>query len=110
VSYTGTSPSPVFSVPGSSNPRWAGQIAAADIGDAGITGLDGSDWASFALMVANSGSSPLGAFDITISDTLMAPDFVIPTIANLNLSVTYADGTAVQMGLPIPMMIFSASD
>ena len=95
VSFTGTSPSPIFSLPGSGNPRWAGQISAADIGDAGITGLDGSDWASFALMVTNSGSSPLGAFDITISDTLMAPDFVIPTIANLNLSVTYADGTPV---------------
>lgn len=96
ATFTGTVPSASFSAPGTAGFRWTGggNVSAADIGDADISGLDGSDLVSFALLIQNSGSSPLGAFDLMLHDTLMAPDFVIPA-GGINLSVTWADGTSV---------------
>ncbi|HEC24234.1 MAG TPA: DUF11 domain-containing protein, partial [Chloroflexi bacterium] len=58
---------------------------------------DGGDLVTFALMIQNTGSSPGGAFDITIRDELQSPDFQIPGhgVDGINLSVTYGDGTPV---------------
>jgi len=86
-----------FSDPGSAGVRWGGTISSNSLGAAPInsdlSGVDGGDLVSFAIVIENLGSSPRGAFDIIVRDTLPA-GFTIPAAgAGLNLTVTRGDGT-----------------
>ncbi|HMO59990.1 MAG TPA: isopeptide-forming domain-containing fimbrial protein, partial [Roseiflexaceae bacterium] len=88
-----------ISAPGTTAcPRITGTITSANIDtafDSVLTGVDAGDRVTFAILVENTGSSPNGAFDVRIRDTLPT-GFVIPTDASgLNLCVT--DGTGALM-------------
>ena len=62
--------------------------------DATLSNVAGNDLVKFAIIVENTGSSPNGAFDVTISDTYDTTKFQIPTNSTgLNLQVTNGDGT-----------------
>lgn len=93
-----TGPTP-FTAPGSSNPRWSGDITSLGLAgapiDSDLSNVDAGDTVTFAVVIENLGSSPKGAFDIIIEDTLPA-GFSIPTTpTGLNLSITRGDRTAV---------------
>ena len=65
-----------------------------------LSNVDAGDLVTFVIVVENLGSSPYGAFDIKISDT-MPPGFVIPTLSPfLNLKVTDGSGLAITPGTP----------
>lgn len=88
-----------FTAPGSGNPRWSGTIGSLDLAsapiDSDLSNVDAGDTVTFAVVVENLGSSPNGAFDIIIQDSLPT-GFVAPaTAADLNLSVTHGDRTAI---------------
>ena len=61
--------------------------------DATLANVAGNDLVKFAIIVENTGSSPNGAFDVTISDTYDTSKFQIPTSTGLNLQVTDGAGT-----------------
>ncbi|MEO0760559.1 MAG: hypothetical protein AAFZ09_01940, partial [Pseudomonadota bacterium] len=86
-----------FSAPGSAGPRAAGTISSdaldATTVDADLSGVDAGDTVSFAIVVENTGSSPGGAFDITIQDTLPTGFEIGP--GGLNLNVSDGAGTAI---------------
>jgi uncharacterized repeat protein (TIGR01451 family) len=100
--FTGTPPTANFpDPPYVGPPRWdSGTITdPADVGDAGVRGMEGEDIVTFALVISNSGHSPNGAFDITIRDVLQYPEFELPgTVAPLNLQVAWGDGTPFTLG------------
>lgn len=84
----------VFSAPGTPGTRFSGGIINSTYLvttplNSDLTGVDAGDRVTFAVIIGNNGSSPNGAFDVSIRDTLPA-GFVIPT-SGLNLQVT--DGT-----------------
>ena len=87
----------LFSAPGSPGPRFAATIDSNGLTatpvDSDLSGVDADDLVSFAITIENQGSSPSGAFDIVITDTLQ-PGFVIPA-SGLNLTVTRGDGSVV---------------
>ncbi len=97
-----TGPVP-FSGPGSPGTRFTPPIDSTNMGanpiDSNLGNVDAVDLISFAITIENQGSSPSGAFDIVITDTLPA-GFVIPG-SGLNLTVTRGDGSAVAfLGVP----------
>ena len=75
-----TGPTP-FSPPGSAGPRFAGTIDSTDLTatpiDSNLAAVDADDLVSFAISIENLGSSPSGAFDIVVTDSIPA-GFVIP--------------------------------
>jgi large repetitive protein len=91
--------------PGSSGFRFAGgsvssQYLAGDPRrlDSNLSGIDAGDLVTFVMIVENTGSSRLGAFDVSLADTL-PPGFRIPTAGEspnqLNLQVTDGTGAAI---------------
>ena len=96
--FTPTTTGPVsFSAPGTPGTRFTPPIDSngltAEPVDSDLSGVDADDLVSFTITIENQGSSPDGAFDIVITDTLQ-PGFVIPA-GGLNLTVTRGDGSAV---------------
>lgn len=93
----GTTGPVAFSPPGSAGTRFGGTISSDGLAsnpvDSNLSGVDADDLVSFAIVIENQGSSPAGAFDIIVTDTLQ-PGFVIPG-GGLNLTVTKGDGSAV---------------
>ncbi len=92
-------PAPItFNAPGSS-PSWTGIIASGDndpgtgLINSDVENVNGGDLLTFAVVLENLGSSSLGAFDISVKDTLPA-DLDIPA-GGINLQVLRGDGTAV---------------
>lgn len=98
--YTPTTTGPTaFSAPGSSGPRWSGDITSFDLAsapiDSNLSNVDAGDTVTFAVVIENLGSSPSGAFDIIIKDSLPV-GFAIPsTPTGLNLSITRGDQTSI---------------
>jgi len=110
VIYTPGTTGPVaFSGPGTPGPRFAGTINSNGLTatpvDSDLSGVDADDLVSFAITIENQGSSPSGAFDIVITDTLQ-PGFIIPG-GGLNLTITRGDGSAVAF-LGVPADLFGA--
>ena len=96
--FTPATTGPVsFAAPGTPGARFTPPIETNGIDaspiDSNLSGVDADDLVSFAITIENQGSSPSGAFDIVITDTLQ-PGFVIPA-GGLNLTVTRGDGSAV---------------
>jgi LPXTG-site transpeptidase (sortase) family protein len=93
---TTTGPTP-FTSPGSSGPRWSGTIDSLDLAsapiDSDLSNVDAGDTVTFAVVIENLGSSPKGAFDIIIKDTVPAGFDFPSTPAGLNLSITRGDQT-----------------
>jgi len=88
-------PGGVFNAPGTPGVRWTVPVlSASDVGNRNAASLNGNDLVTFAILIQNSGSSPMGAFDIEISDALQ-PQYQIPGGPGLNLRVSYGDGVAV---------------
>ncbi|MBV6393594.1 MAG: hypothetical protein KPEEDBHJ_02836 [Anaerolineales bacterium] len=88
----------VFNAPGTIGARWGGVIdspgLAATPVDSNITGVDAGDLVTFAIVIENQGSSPNGAFDITISD-IIPPMYQIPSGgAGLNLRISNGDNSS----------------
>ncbi len=94
--YSGTPASVTFAdPPGAAEPRWAGTITdPAQVGNANVSNMEGSDHVTFAIVIYNTGSAAKGGFDITLRDELQSPDFQIPG-GGINLHVNYGDGTSV---------------
>ena len=88
-------PGPVsFSSPGAA-PRWSGTINSSNLGvdpvNSNITGVNGGDTVTFAIVIENKGSNQSGAHDLVIRDIL--PDaYEIPD-SGLNLQIYYGNGT-----------------
>jgi large repetitive protein len=86
-----------FSAPGTPGPRFTGTLTTSSLIatpiDSNLRGVDAGDRVTFAVVVANVGSGPNGAFDVGIRDTLPA-GFRIPA-SGLNMMVT--DGTGAIM-------------
>ena len=61
--------------------------------DGDMSGVDEGDLVRFAIIIENTGSSPNGAFDLTISDNLPA-GFVVPG-GGINLRVVNGAGTTI---------------
>jgi uncharacterized repeat protein (TIGR01451 family)/fimbrial isopeptide formation D2 family protein len=82
-----------FNAPGTAGPRWSGVINSTNLAaspiNSNVSGVDAGDRVTFALVVENVGSSPNGAFDIAITDTLPS-GFVIPA-GGLNLRASFGD-------------------
>lgn len=95
-SPTTVAPSAVSAV-GNAGFRFTSPISSDDLDttpiDSNLSGIDAGDTVSFAIVVENTGSSPTGAFDVTISDSL-PPGFSIPP-TGLNLSVTDGNGNTI---------------
>ncbi len=96
--FTPATTGPVsFAAPGTPGARFTPPIETNGIDaspiDSNLSGVDADDLVSFAITIENQGSSPSGAFDIVITDTLQ-PGFVIPA-GGLNLTVTRGDGSVV---------------
>ncbi len=89
-------PGPVAFNPPGSIPSWSGVIAssdqdpATDLINSNIFDVVGGDFVTFAVVLENLGSSSLGAFDISVKDTLPA-NLEIPT-NGINLQVRRGDG------------------
>ncbi|MBL8063022.1 MAG: S-layer homology domain-containing protein [Anaerolineales bacterium] len=87
-----------FSAPGS-NPSWSGVIASGDndpntgLINSNVANTKTGDLLTFAIVLENLGSSSLGAFDISVKDSLPT-DLDIPS-GGINLQVRRGDGTAV---------------
>ena len=94
-------PNVSFVEPGKAGASFTGTITSGPPGglhekpiDATLSNVAGNDLVKFAIIVENTGSSPNGAFDVTISDTYDTTKFQIPTNSTgLNLQVTNGDGT-----------------
>ncbi|MEM9063602.1 MAG: isopeptide-forming domain-containing fimbrial protein [Pseudomonadota bacterium] len=86
-----------FEPPGTSGQRAMGAINSTNLGaspvDADLEDVDAGDTVSFAIVVENTGSSPDGAFDVLIQDTLPV-GFEIG-MSGLNLDVRNGAGAAV---------------
>lgn len=86
-----------FTAPGSAGNRFTSTINSTNLSgtpvDANLTGADAGDRVSFAIVVENTGSSPRGAFDVLIRDTL-PPGFELAS-GGLNLRVTDGAGNLV---------------
>ena len=87
-----------FTPPGQNPPAFTGIITSSGIAstpiDATLENVLGNDLVKFSIVVENTGSSPNGAFDVTIADTL-EPRYQIPTnVTGLNLQVTDGAGTS----------------
>ena len=86
-----------FNAPGTSGPRFTGSVTSANLGstlDSNLSRVDAGDLATFVISLENTGSSPKGAFDVRMRDTIPA-GFSIPTGgAGLNLRVTDGTGNA----------------
>jgi len=90
-----------FLEPGNAGASFTGTITSGPPGglhekpiDATLSNVAGNDLVKFAIIVENTGSSPNGAFDVTISDTFDTTKFQIPiNSTGLNLQVTNGDGT-----------------
>jgi uncharacterized repeat protein (TIGR01451 family)/fimbrial isopeptide formation D2 family protein len=84
---------PAFSTPPASCPRFTGVISSTGLAanpiNSNLRNVDGGDRVTYAIVVENIGSSPFGAFDINISDTLPAQ----ATFAPGSLCVTNGAGT-----------------
>ncbi len=87
-----------FSAPGAGDndvttPEFSGTIHSTNLAatpiNSNLSGVDAGDIVKFAVVVENTGSSRLGAFDVSLRDTIPA-GFAVPG-SGLNLSVT--DGT-----------------
>lgn len=63
-------------------PRFTGVITSAGIAanpiDSNLRNVDGGDRVTYAIILENTGSSPFGAFDVNISDTLPAQATFVP--------------------------------
>jgi len=84
--------SPVFNAPGSAGARWTGIINssnAANVATSNLSGVDAGDLVTFAIVIQNTGTSPKGAFDLTITDVLAA-GYVVPA-GGINLRISYGD-------------------
>ena len=68
--------------------------------DGDLTGVDEGDLVRFAIIIENTGSSPNGAFDLTISDTMPA-GFVVPG-GGINLRVVNGAGTTIGVDTASP--------
>jgi LPXTG-site transpeptidase (sortase) family protein len=106
--HAGITPTPgiplpiVFTNPGlPAFAPWSGDVINSDwLGTANaalqsaMIGVDGNDLVKFVLVMQNTGSSPNGAFDITVKDIIPA-GYVKPLIGieNINLQVYRGDGT-----------------
>lgn len=93
-----------ITIPDASVPRFSGIVSSGALDgepigvDADIENIDAGDTVSFAIVLENEGSSPNGAFNITVEDTL--PDgFAIPA-GGLNLSITDGAGTVIAFTQP----------
>ncbi len=87
-----------FTPPGQNTPAFTGTVTSSGIAstpiDATLENVLGNDLVKFSIVVENTGSSPNGAFDVTIADTL-EPRYQIPTnVTGLNLQVTDGAGTS----------------
>ncbi|MEI7445860.1 MAG: VCBS domain-containing protein, partial [Burkholderiales bacterium] len=63
--------------------------------DADVAGVDAGDTLRFAIVVTNTGSSPRGAFDVTLADSL---PWGVDRASVSNLRITYGDGTVLYDG------------
>jgi len=100
ATYNPTTPGPVsFTAPGSAGIRWGGvitsQLLATTPINSNISGVDGGDLVSFALVVENQGTSGKGAFDIRLKEVLPAGFLIPPSGAGLNLSIYNGAGDPV---------------
>jgi uncharacterized repeat protein (TIGR01451 family)/fimbrial isopeptide formation D2 family protein len=86
-----------FSAPGSGCPRFTGTVHSNGLASSpvrsNVSNVDGGDRVTFAVIVENTGTSLLGAFDVRLRDTIPA-GFSIPA-GGVNLCVT--DGTGAAM-------------
>lgn len=84
-----------FNAPGTAGPRFGGTINSAGLNaapiDSNLAGIDQGDLVTFAIVVENTGSSPAGAFDVEISDTL-PEGFVLPGIGAFGVNLRVTDG------------------
>ena len=84
-----------FNAPGTAGSRFAGTITSANLGstlNSNLSKVDASDLATFVISLENKGSSPKGAFDVRLRDTIPT-GFSAPTGgAGLNLRVTDGAG------------------
>ena len=87
-----------FSAPGAGDnnaatPEFTGTVNSTNLAatpiDSNVSGIDAGDIVKFAVVLENTGSSRIGAFDVALKDTIPA-GFAVPG-GGLNLSVT--DGT-----------------
>jgi len=99
VVFVPNPPAPItFNGPGS-NPSWSGVIASGDkdpatsLTDSDVSNVKGGNLLTFAIVLENLGSSSLGAFDISVKDTLPA-NLEIPA-GGINLQARRGDGVAV---------------
>ena len=96
--YLPNPPGPIVFNPPGSNPSWGGVIASGDqdpatnLINSDIFDVIGGNYLTFAVVLENLGSSSLGAFDISVRDTLPADLRIPPT--GLNLQVRRGDGLA----------------
>src|SRR5258706_3132482 len=97
--FTPNPPGPVtFNAPGS-NPSWSGVIASGDndpgtsLINSDIANVNSGDLVTFAVVFENLGHSSLGAFDVSVKDSLPA-DLVIPA-GGINLQARRGDGAAI---------------
>ncbi len=76
-------------------PRFTGVISSTDLTanpiNSNLRNVDGGDRVTYALVIENTGSSPYGAFDVRISDTLPAQATFVPG----SLCVSNGAGTAI---------------
>jgi large repetitive protein len=88
-----------FSPPGTPGTRFTGILTTSNLLatpiDSNLSGVDAGDLVTFAVVTANVGTGPNGAFDVEIRDTLPA-GFEIPT-SGLGLNMTVTDGTGALM-------------
>ncbi len=99
VVFVPAPPAPVtFNAPGS-NPSWSGVIASSDNNPAtslinsDVQDVKGGDLLTFAIVLENLGHSTLGAFDISVKDTL--PTGLQIPAGGINLQARRGDGAAV---------------
>jgi LPXTG-site transpeptidase (sortase) family protein len=90
--WDGSGPDPIPWTGGSINSTYLGSNNSAL--NSGVNGIDGSDLVKFAIVIQNTGSSPNGAFDITIKDILPS-GYVLPGTGaeGINLQVFRGDRT-----------------
>ena len=84
-----------FNAPGTLGPRFTGTITSAALAatpiNSNLGGVDDGDLVTFAISVVNSGSSPKGAFDVVIEDSIPT-GFVAPGIGDLGINLRVTDG------------------
>jgi uncharacterized repeat protein (TIGR01451 family)/fimbrial isopeptide formation D2 family protein len=97
ASFSPTTVGPVaFSAPGTAGFRGSGTISsnglAASSVVSDVSGIDGGDIVTFAIVIENAGSSTGGAFNVTVKDAIPA-GFAVPG-GGLNLNVSDGAGNA----------------